>query len=151
MKTARLAFLAVLAGTAALLTANAAEQTVRAVPPIPQASTAPPAANAARPLRVEVRAFGAAGDGQTNDTGAIQRAIDTCAQQDGGTVILDRGTFVTGTLLLRSHVELHLTSTAVLQGVSDLSQYRADPKVVYKLLNRALLFQERTRITDDPP
>ena len=38
--------------------------------------------------------------------------------------------------------ELHLTSTAVLLGVTDLAQYRLDPKVVYKLLNQSLLFAE---------
>ena len=143
MKTTRLAFLVTLACTGVVLVANSAELTSPpAAPPVPQASTAPPATNPARPLRFEVRAFGAAGDGQTNDTGPLQRAIDACSQQGGGVVILDRGTFVTGTLILRSHVELHLTSTAVLQGVSDLAQYRADPKVVYKLLNQALLFAE---------
>jgi len=120
MKTGRLAFIAILAFTYA----------------------AAVAADAARPLRLNVREFGAAGDGKSNDTGPIQRAIDACAQQGGGMVILDRGTFVTGTLLLRSHVELHLTSTAVLQGAGDLAQYRADPKVVYKLLNQSLLFAE---------
>ena len=57
-------------------------------------------------------------------------------------VVLDRGTFLTGTLILRSHVELHLTSTAVLKGVADIAQYHADPKVVYKLLNRSLIFAE---------
>lgn len=99
-----------------------------------------PAASA--PIHLQVRAFGAAGDGKTNDTGAIQRAIDACAQQGGGVVVLDRGTFLTGTILLRSHVELHLTSTAVLLGAGDLAQYRADPKVVYKLLNQSLVYAE---------
>ena len=63
-----------------------------------------------------MREFGAVGDGNRIDTGSIQQAIDACAQQGGGTVVLDHGTFLSGTLLLRSHVELHLTSTAVLLG-----------------------------------
>ena len=142
MKTGQLAFLTALVCTGVALVANGAEPTPPAVPPVSQASTAPLAANAAGPLHFEVRAFGATGDGQANDTGPIQQAIDACSQQGGGVVILDRGTFLTGTLVLRSHVELHLTSTAVLQGVSDLAQYRADPKVVYKLLNQSLLFAE---------
>ena len=142
MKTGQLAFLAALVWTGVALVSNSAEPTAPAVPPVPQASTTPLAANAASPLHFEVRAFGATGDGQANDTGPIQRAIDACAQQSGGVVILDRGTFLTGTLVLRSHVELHLTSTAVLQGVSDLAQYREDPKVVYRLLNQSLLFAE---------
>jgi|OpeIllAssembly_1097287.scaffolds.fasta_scaffold35317_4 polygalacturonase len=142
MKTEPLAFLTALVWAGVALVANGVEPTAPAVPPVPQASTTPPAANAAGPLRFGVRAFGATGDGQANDTDPIQRTIDACAQQGGGVFILDRGTFLTGTLVLRSHVELHLTSTAVLQGVSDLAQYRADPKVVYKLLNQSLLFAE---------
>ncbi|MGO8751691.1 MAG: glycoside hydrolase family 28 protein [Thermoguttaceae bacterium] len=105
-------------------------------------SQAPAAARTAIPSHFNVREFGAAGDGKTDDTGPIQRAIDGCARQGGGVVVLDRGTFLTGTLLLQSHVDLHLTSTAVLQGVTDLAHYRADPKVVYKLLNQSLLFAE---------
>ncbi|MGC8638589.1 MAG: glycoside hydrolase family 28 protein [Isosphaeraceae bacterium] len=105
------------------------------------AGTSSPA-NAARPGQLDVRTLGALGDGRSNDTAAIQRAIDTCARQGGGVVVVDRGTFLTGTLVLRSHVELHLTSTAVLKGVGDLAQYKADPQVVYKLLNRSLIYAQ---------
>lgn len=105
-------------------------------------SLAPLTMRAAEPLRLDVRAFGAVGDGKANDTGPLQNAIDKCAQQGGGVVVLDRGTFLTGSLVLRSHVELHLNSTAVLLGSTDLAQFRADPKVVYKLLNQSLLFAE---------
>jgi len=94
------------------------------------------------PRHFDVRDHGAIGDGTAMDTDAVQRAIDVCAEQGGGIVLLDRGTFLTGTLVLRSHVELHLTSTAVLLGVTDLAQYRADEQVVYKLLNQSLLFAE---------
>lgn len=104
--------------------------------------TDPAPAKTLVPQHFDVRTYGAVGDGQTNDTDAIQQAVDACAQQGGGVVVLDRGTFLTGTLELRSHVELHLTSTAVLLGATDLAQYREDPKVVYKLLHHALLFAE---------
>ncbi len=87
-----------------------------------------------------VREFAAVGDGESNDTGPIQQAIDACAEQGGGIVLLDRGTFLTGTLVLRSHVEMHLTSTAILLGVADLAQYHVDAKVVYKQLNQSLLY-----------
>ena len=107
-----------------------------------KSSQAPAATRAAVPPHFNVREFGAAGDGKTDDTGPIQRAIDGCARQGGGVVVLDGGTFLTGTLLLRSHVDLHLTSTAVLRGVTELAHYRADPKVVYKPLNQSLLFAE---------
>ena len=111
-------------------------------PAVLQASAVPPAANARLVRQFNAREFGAVGDGKSNDTGPIQQAIDACAQQGGGIVVLDQGTFLSGTLLLRSHVELHLTSTAVLLGAADLAQYRVDPKVVYKLLNQSLVFAE---------
>ena len=106
----------------------------------PAGEALPPAAAGRRHL--DVRAFGATGDGRSNDTAAIQRAIDACASQGGGVVVVDHGTFLTGSLVLRSHVELHLTSTALLKGVTDLAQYHVDPKEVYKLLNRSLIFAE---------
>ena len=89
----------------------------------------------------DVRQFGAKGDGTTPDTAAIQKAIDACART-GGTVLLGNGTFLTGSLHLKSHVELHLTSTAVLLASPDLSQYDSDEKFVYKLARRALIFAE---------
>jgi polygalacturonase len=55
---------------------------------------------------------------------------------------VDNGNYLTGTIQLRSHVELHLTSTAALLGFGDLAKYHRDPKVVYKLLDRSLVYAE---------
>jgi hypothetical protein len=97
---------------------------------------------AARPGWFDVYSFGAVGDGKTNDTAAIQKAIDTCAEQGGGVVSVRKGSFLVGSLILRSHVELHLASAAALLGSPDLSQYHVDEKEVYKTLNRSLIFAE---------
>lgn len=51
--------------------------------------------------------FGAVADGKTDSTAAIQKAIDTCAAQGGGTVIVPAGTFATDMISLRSFVEFH--------------------------------------------
>jgi len=51
--------------------------------------------------------FGAVPDGETRSTKAIQRAIDKCTKT-GGTVLIPAGAFLSGTLRLRSDVELHL-------------------------------------------
>ena len=112
------------------------------VPAAPKTIPQPSLARAVGPQYFDVRDFGASGDGTSNDTAAIQRAIEVCAQNGGGVVVLHNGTFLTGSLVLRSHVEFHLTSTAVLLGTSDVSQYRVDEKVVYKPLHGSLIFAE---------
>ncbi|MBI3191501.1 MAG: glycoside hydrolase, partial [Pedosphaera parvula] len=61
-----------------------------------------------------VRTFGARGDGSHLDTQALQKAIDTCAQSGGGTILFPAGTYLSGTLFLKSRVALHLDSGAVL-------------------------------------
>ena len=48
--------------------------------------------------------FGAIGDGATVNTVAIQKAIDTCAHENGGTVLVPAGEFVTGTIELKSNI-----------------------------------------------
>lgn len=59
---------------------------------------------------------GAAGDGVRNDAPAIQRCINACAAAGGGTVLLPGGhTYKSGSLLLRSNVELHLAHGARLK------------------------------------
>ncbi|MDR6880710.1 glycoside hydrolase family 28 protein [Bacillus sp. 3255] len=61
---------------------------------------------------VNIKDYGAVGDGVAKDTASIQQAIDYCAEQGGGTVVVPKGEFLSGTLYLRSYVELHLTPAA---------------------------------------
>ena len=72
------------------------------------------AASAQAPL--DVRAFGAVGDGVAMDTQAIQSAIDAAAAAGGGMVRLDAGTFLSGTVHLRTGVELRIEAGATLLG-----------------------------------
>ena len=77
-----------------------------------------------------VRDSGAVGDGTTVNTAAIQKAIDACRDAGGGRVVVPRGVFVSGTLRLHSHVELHLEVGAVLKGSPNLSDYQLGGRVV---------------------
>jgi polygalacturonase len=71
----------------------------------------------------EVTAYGAKGDGITKDTHAIQAAIDACAAKAGGTVRLASGTFLTGPIILKSHITLEVDAAATLLGSQDKADY----------------------------
>ena len=70
-----------------------------------------------------VKDYGAVADGKTLATNAIQKAIDACNRNGGGTVEVPAGTYVVGTLSLKSNVDLHLGSGAVLKGSANLADY----------------------------
>lgn len=70
--------------------------------------------------------FGAAGDGRQVDTSAIQEAIDACHANGGGHVVLEGGTFLSGTLRLRSNVHLRIQPSASLLANPDIGDYGED-------------------------
>ena len=72
-----------------------------------------------------VREFGAKGDGKTLDTVAVQSAIDAAHKDQGGTVLIPAGTFVVGTIELKSHVTLRLAVQGRLLGSERPEHYRA--------------------------
>ncbi|ANN15278.1 endopolygalacturonase [Amycolatopsis orientalis] len=67
--------------------------------------------------------FGARGDGKTDNTAAIRKAIETANARGGGHVVVPKGTFVTGAVYLKSNVDLHLAAGAVLKFGSDASKF----------------------------
>ena len=73
----------------------------------------------------DVKAFGAKGDGQTLDSAAINKTIEAAAAAGGGTIEIGPGTYVTGSIRLRSNITLHLEHGAVLQASGDASAYDA--------------------------
>ncbi len=70
--------------------------------------------------------FGASANGKTDNRQAIQKVIDKCASDGGGTVIVPAGTFFTGAFRLRSNVELRLESGATLQASTRKEDYVLD-------------------------
>ena len=74
---------------------------------------------------VSVRAFGAVGDGVTDDTAAIQRAI--CVLPEGGRLVVPGGTYLTGPIFLKSRMTLELKRGATLLGLTDKADYPVLP------------------------
>ena len=71
----------------------------------------------------DVRGFGAAGDGVTKDTAAVQAAIDAAARAGGGEVRIPAGRYVCGTLYLRSNVEVEVGAGATVEASKDEADY----------------------------
>jgi polygalacturonase len=67
--------------------------------------------------------FGAVGDGHTDATAPIHRAIEACRVAGGGRVLVPPGDFATGPIRLRSHVNLHLLAGATLRFSKDPARY----------------------------
>jgi len=84
---------------------------------------------------VNVRDYGAAGDATTKDTAALQRAIDDCSRQGGGTVYLPSGCYLSGSLHLKSHVALFLDHGAQLLASPDDADF--DPYETLAFANAA--------------
>ncbi len=75
----------------------------------------------------DIRSYDAVGDGATNDTTPLQSAIDACAARGGGTVVVPAGRYVTGTIVLRSHVHLRFEPGASLLASLDLAHFPSFP------------------------
>lgn len=84
--------------------------------PLPSAPPSRPA-----PLAYDVRAYGAAGDGQRFDTEAINRAIEAAAAAGGGTVTFPAGIYPSFSIRLKSHITLHLDPGATLLAATPVA------------------------------
>jgi polygalacturonase len=71
----------------------------------------------------DVKSYGAAGNGEAEDTAAIQKAIDACHDARGGIVYFPPGSYLTGTIQLKSNVTLYLHVGATIQGSKQLADY----------------------------
>jgi polygalacturonase len=79
----------------------------------------------APPVYYDVGSYGAVGDGQTLTTEAIQKAVDACAADGGGKVVIPAGRYVSGPIFLKSRVEIELAGGAVLLGSTNIADYPA--------------------------
>ena len=85
-------------------------------------------------VRCDPHTYGAKADGKTDDTSAVQKAIDTCAAKTSAArpavVVLSGGTFVSAPLTLRSNMTLQIDAGTTLLGSTDIEAYplREDAK-----------------------
>jgi len=70
-----------------------------------------------------VRDYGAKGNGRSNDTKAINKTITAAAKAGGGQVIFPAGTYLCGSIHLKSNVSLFLGQGAVLEAIDDPNSY----------------------------
>ncbi|WP_281636181.1 glycoside hydrolase family 28 protein [Flavobacterium marginilacus] len=70
-----------------------------------------------------VTAFGAVADGKTLNTQAIQKAIDAANKKGGGRVVFSKGNFLSGSIILKSGVELFFEEGSTLLGSTNPDDY----------------------------
>lgn len=79
-----------------------------------------------RDVKYNIADHGAvAGDSLTLNHNSINKTIDLCSSEGGGTVLIPEGVWHTGPVLLKSNVNLHLAEGAVIRFTTDTSQYPA--------------------------
>ncbi|MDR0541692.1 MAG: polygalacturonase [Dysgonamonadaceae bacterium] len=86
-----------------------------------------------------LKKYGIIDDGKTLNTQALQKAIDDCSQSGGGVVSLPPGEYLTGTLLLKDGVTLHLQAGAILSGSKNIADYPDKDR------RKALIFAENVK------
>ncbi|SDK63540.1 Polygalacturonase [Catalinimonas alkaloidigena] len=72
---------------------------------------------------VNLADFGAVGDGQTLNTDAFAKAIADVSANGGGRVVIPRGIWLTGPIVLQSHINLHTERGAVVMFSPDFDLY----------------------------
>ena len=73
--------------------------------------------------QVKLTDFGAVGDGETLCTEAFAKAIDALSKRGGGHLIVPRGIWHTGPIVLKSNIDLHLEMGAVILFAADETLY----------------------------
>lgn len=81
----------------------------------------------AQAAEFSVSNYGAKGDGVTLDTAAIQRTIDAASKSGNATVILKPGTYITGSLFLKTGVHLRIDEGVEIRGSQDQADYPVMP------------------------
>ena len=85
--------------------------------------------------------YGAVSDGRTLNTKAIQKAIDECSNNGGGTVEFPAGTYLSGTIFMKSNVVLNLQPGCTILGSKNLEDYPLYLHQPEKNIDKILLYR----------
>lgn len=73
---------------------------------------------------INIETYGAISDGVTLNTKSINDAISASSERGGGVVLIPRGLWLTGPIVLKSNVNLHVAADALVSFTKDFSQYK---------------------------
>ncbi|PTQ92667.1 glycosyl hydrolase family 28 [Mucilaginibacter yixingensis] len=110
-------------GRGLLLAPVAASLTGSALAAPAQTETAHQAPPVTGKVDLNVRDYGAKGDGNTKDTIALQQALDRCYVLGGGNVTFPAGNYLTGAIQIRSNTTITLEEGAIISGSADFDDY----------------------------
>jgi len=72
---------------------------------------------------VSIRKYGAVADGNTLNTKSINATIDALSKKGGGVVLVPSGLWLTGPIIIKNNINLHLAGGATLLFTADKNEY----------------------------
>jgi len=72
---------------------------------------------------LSIRKYGAVSDGNTLNTKSINGAIDALSKKGGGVVLIPAGLWLTGPIVLKNNINLHIANGATLLFTVDKNEY----------------------------
>jgi hypothetical protein len=72
---------------------------------------------------VSIKKYGAVADGNTLNTKNINSAIDALSKKGGGVVLIPSGLWLTGPIVLKNNINLHIAAGATLLFTADKNEY----------------------------
>lgn len=73
---------------------------------------------------VSIKKYGAVADGNTLNTKSIKTAIDALSKKGGGVVLVPQGLWLTGPIVLKNNINLHLATGSTLLFTADKNEYQ---------------------------